>query len=414
MQNVVVGQDAVVGFKVGDRLVARVRKVCAEGVYLNVDGAADALISAKCFGVGVRRCAALDRIRIGSTVEATVRKYHENTRQLVLDPTPASVRSLMAVQRKPSYELLAQGTTFLVDGANLVGAIGPENVAHAFVVIRGELEKRGYNAVIFLEHRCYVWCLANQSGEEGKEALRSFVRSDGVSLVEDEADCTILQCARSIPSSVCLTNDGFADYREVFGDLVGTNRVRRFSTVKLADKTLISVAGLETAIEIPVMKVEAPIAAAEPSAADETAKRRPDAVTGGAAHLALGNSLLDRGEVKRAFQCFDDLVRKNDPSGYHALANAYANGEGVDPDGRRAKKYERMARRLEKRNRETVRREERICASLDRGEWGQGLHLSARRREAQRLVTFSAIRKENCEYLRRRRAQRKTAYRRAA
>lgn len=414
MQNEVVGQNAVVGFKVGDRLVARVRKVCAEGVYLNVDGAADAMMSPKRFGIGARRNAMLGRIRVGSTMEATVRKYHEKTRQLVLDPTLASVRSLTAVQRKPSYELLAQGTTFLVDGANLVGAIGPENVAHAFAVIRGDLEKRGYKAVIFLEHRCYVWCLSNQSSEERKEALRSLVRSGGVSLVEDEADCTILQCARSIPSSVCLTNDSFADYREVFGDLVGTSRVRRFSTVKLADKTLISVTGLGMAIEIPVLKDEPLVAVAPMPVAAKTEKPRPNAVTGHAARLALGHSLLNRGEVKRAFRCFDTLVRKNDPDGYRALANAYANGEGVDPDGKRAKKYEKLARRLATRNRELARREARTCALLHRSEWSPSLHLSARRLEAQRLSVFGERHKANRAYARRCRTQRKPAYRYAA
>ena len=406
MQNAVAGQNKVANFKVGDRLVARVRKVCAEGVYLNVDGAAYALMSPKRFGKGGRRNAVLNLIRVGSSLEGRIRAYHQETRQLVLDPTPDSIRAVMTVQRKPSYELLAQGTTFLIDGANLIGALGPEDAASSLATVRDELERRGYRAVVFLENRCLAWCLANQADDTHKEALREFVRSVGVSLVEDEADCSMLQCARSIESSVCLTNDSLADYRDVFGDLVGTSRIRRFSAVKLADKTLISVTGLEAAVEIPSVRNEVVVGPSVTPVVEKPANRRPAAVTGRAACLALGNELLDRGEVKRAFGCFDRLVRKNDPDGYRALANAFANGDGVSRDGRRASKYEKLARRLEKRNRETARRTARKYAELRRSEWNVGAHLSARRIEAQRLSVFGTLHEQNRAYARERMSRR--------
>ena len=80
--------------------------------------------------------------------------------------------------------------------------------------------------------------------------------SDNGSTQKREADAPILQVAEAIVGSVCVSNDQFADYANMHSNIVWTDRVRSFSTLKLASKTLITIDGLTRAIVVDHAKVE--------------------------------------------------------------------------------------------------------------------------------------------------------------
>ena len=220
-----------VTFKVGAKFTATVKAVHDSGVNIVMpDGKGAGVILPKCWGEGARRRAALAAIKPGDELLVTVVKFYPQSMTLLLALNGGKTKSKpINIQRKPDYTLVALGTTLLVDGANIIGKLGVNDAMNILRTIRTEIESRGYKAIIFLEHRAYTWLKCNQGSDEKRSALVRFVEKGGVSLVNGEADLVILQCARQIPGSVCLSDDGFSDYRNVFGDIVGTSRVRRFT-----------------------------------------------------------------------------------------------------------------------------------------------------------------------------------------
>ena len=194
-----------------------------------------------------------------------------------------------------------------------------------------------------------------------------------MSLVNGEADLVILQCARQIPETICISDDGFLDYHNVFGDIVGTPRVRRFTWTEISGRRLLSIDGFadaiaisqEKALEVPAEKVEEAEAPLEKRAA--TRHLRPDASCGHDAVLELGNSMLAKGDAKKAFDCFDLAVRKGSSGGYRAMARAYEAGDGVEKDAKKAAKYLRLAVKMERKVRDSRRRLARKYAMVRDG-----------------------------------------------
>ena len=400
-----------VTFKVGAKFTATVKAVHDSGVNIVMpDDKGSGVILPKCWGDGARRRAALAAIKPGDELPVTVVKFHPQAMTLLLvlnggkekaklgngtkaktdcnakakqrqaaiaNPKPAGI------QRKPDYTLIAPGTTLLVDGANLIGKLGADDSVNILRTVRAEIESRGYKAVLFLDYRAYSWLKHNQESEEKLSALVQFVEKGGVSLVNGEADLVILQCARQIPETICISDDGFLDYHSAFGDIVGTPRVRRFTWIEIGGRRLRSIDGFADAIEINKEKaLEVPVE--KVVEAEETAKKveeaeapvekraairhlRPDAPCGRDAVLALGNSMLAKGDAKKAFDCFDLAVRKGSSDGYRAMARAYEAGDGVEKDAKKAVKFSKLAVKMERKARDCQRRLARKFAMVRDG-----------------------------------------------
>lgn len=273
-------------------------------------------------------------------------------------------------KKKAGYAPLPPGTTVLVDVANLIGALGPEGAAAKLEMVRESLKRMGYPTILFWEQRGYFWCLCHQgegSAESDKAALKRLIRGGGVSMVDGEADLAMLQVCRAIPGSVCVSRDRFDDYKGVFGDIVGNGRVRAFSWAEAVGTIFLSIEGLAEAIVIRVAKggeEGAPQGGGEPASAAETEETAEEIgaageMIGAAGLVAQGRALLEKGEAEKGLRCFGRLVRKGDPEGYRAMADAYGEGRGVEPDEKKAVRYAKLARRQEKRRREEAMRRKR-------------------------------------------------------
>lgn len=340
-------------------------------------------------------------------------------RALACDPISDRVCRPEGVYRKPDYKVIERGTLFLVDVANLFGDAVFEDAANALRTIREALVSRGYRAVFFLERRAFTWLCCHQESDLKAEALRQFVKHESFSLVNGEADLGILQCARQIPNSVCLTNDHLNDYRAAFGEIVGTLRVRSFSWAKIDKCLYLSVNGLADAIVVRP-KVEEPVAqkaqddaedrpsgervalSAEADVADtpschcdevrEEKMLRPAKQGGNMAILSLGRSMLEKGCAEKALACFDKAARKGVADGYRAIAGAYATGNGVEKSDKMAAKYMKLAAKKERAARQRERRLARKMAmpfdAVDAKRHGR---ISAREAKAFRLAQFGGM-----------------------
>ena len=211
----------------------------------------------------------------------------------------------------------------------------------------------------------------------------------------------ILQCARQFPESVCISDDGFRDYRNVFGDIVGTPRVRRFTWIEIGGRRLLSIDGFADAIEIrqaevsetPAEQEEETEAPVEKSA--EERQLRPAAPSGHDAVLALGSTMLLKGDAKKAFECFWRVVRKGSPDGYRAMAQAYETGDGVEKDARQAEKFSKLAEKMERKARDSERRLARKFAMMRDGASGvMHDHMSANDIVACSMLACSRLEKD--------------------
>ena len=81
--------------------------------------------------------------------------------------------------------------------------------------------------------------------------------------------------------------------------------------------------------------------------------------------IQIGQKLLNKGEVERAFSCYAK-VSGRDPEIFRAMAKCYEDGLGVDADEAMARKYARLARRATKRRKEMRRRDARLMHKVSR------------------------------------------------
>ena len=434
-----------VTFKVGAKFTATVKAVHEAGVNIIMpDDKGSGVILPKCWGDGARRRAALAALKPGDELPVTVVKFYPQTMTLLLaldggnakakfrHATKAKVGGKakakqrnsgvaspkpVGVQRKPDYTLIPPGTTLLVDGANIIGKLEADVSVNILRTIRAEIESRGYKVAIFLEHRAYTWLKSHQESEKKMSALVQFVENGGVSLVNGEADLVILQCARQIPGAVCLSDDMFTDYRNVFGDIVGTPRVRRFTWIEIGGRRLLSIDGFADAIEIcQAEEVDAPVEKESPvEESSATRHLRPDAPSGHGAVLALGNSMLAKGNAKKAFDCFGRVVRKGSAEGYRAMARAYETGDGVEKDAKKAEKFSKLAVKMERKSRDCQRRLARKYAMMRDGAFAvMRDHMSASDITACSLLARRDLEKDIRAHRRGKRISRNVAHCRAA
>ena len=427
-----------VTFKVGAKFTATVKAVHESGVNIVMpDSKGSGVILPTCWGEGVRRRAALAAIKPGDEFPVTVVKFYPQAMTLLLalngdktkakqgNATKAKVvgkakakleKAAIAnpkparIQRKPDYTLIAPGTTLLVDGANIIGKLGADDSVKILRTVWAEFESRGYKATLFLDYRTYTWLKCNLKSEEKRSALVQLVKKGGVSLVNGEADLVILQCARRIPGAVCLSDDGFWDYRNVFGDIVGTSRVRRFTWTEIGGCRLLSIDGLADVIEIRKEEREE-----VPVAKSATRRPRPDAPGGRDAVLALGNSMLAKGDAKKAFDCFERVVHKGSADGYYAMARAYEVGDGVEKNARKAAKFSKLAVRMERKTRDRQRRLARKYAMVRDGAFAvMHDHMSANDIVTCSLLARRHLEKDICSHRREKRISRNGIHSRAA
>ena len=383
-------EKAVGGFKPGDAYRATVTAVRESGVNVRMPtDKGSGMVSTRCWGAGAARAQALAKIKVGDELDVIVKSYDRNTMTLslvlkgfeqLLKPIgksavrPAkkrrsaavekliSVRSLDVV-RKPAYRPLAKGTPLLLDTANLIGKLGPEHAACRLAAIVRTLEERGYKALLFWEYRSLGWTMGHQGCDEDIAALKEFAHTRNVSLVHEESDLALLQAAQALPDSVIVTGDRLADYADAFPGIVATSRHRSFSVVRVDSSTLLTIYGLKDAIIIadPV----AAEAAEEPESVDwelevdqEVLQRRaarPQVESCRHGLLGVADGCLHHGDVQHALAIFGRVARKL-PKIYREMADIF-EADDASPDSTRvAARYDRLADRLEKAQRERSRR----------------------------------------------------------
>lgn len=192
-----------------------------------------------------------------------------------------------------------------------------------------------------------------------------------MTIVGREADLAILQVLKTVPNSVGLTNDRYADYAKTFPDLVGTPRLRGFSVTKIDDLKLISIDGLSKAVKVServeqkAQALEAPVV--QDSVVDEPVIERPQPVRtfsndvkGG--FCGYGNVLLAKGNVQGAIRCFKKGVARHQSEGYAGLAEI-CHSQG---DANGAKKFARLGEKLQRRLRDLQLRKRRLLAERRR------------------------------------------------
>lgn len=430
-------------FVPGRALRATAKAVNETGVVVKMPGGhGSGIISSRCWGNGPARAKALAAIRPGDEFDVTVRLYdaRSGTLSLVLAdcavPPPKKVLKPACLKaalpprvmrpRKPEYRPIAPGTMFLWDASNLLGVVGAENAVRTFGAIAASMSEQGYKPMFFIERRCLTWALHNQRSTDEAAELSAFARRDDVVVVGDggngtgEADCAILQMAEALPDSVCVTRDHYGDYAHAYPGIVGTNRIRSFSVTRLVGKMLILLSGVAHAIiveESPVRTAPAPAVAAESASSAGTPESAPaagvdvaEARDGRACRdrvgasterkglLAVAEECLRHGDAPRAERIYAKAA-KDDPAAYRALADMYREGKAVPADGKKAARYERLARESEKSRKECRLRERRLRVEAIRSGRFSIQHFAEKRRRALNIVTCGERHEMICEYL---------------
>ena len=382
-------------FKRGERFLAKVKDVRREAVEVIMpDDRGCGLISACCWGTGEDRVAALAALSVGDTLEVVVRSYDSSNRNLSLilpgcknlmpdsekcdskvsrkrkqakhsqnnahdvavKPMKKSVKKLA---KKPDYHPIPSGTTFLIDTANVIGALGPEQAAHKLSVIKDALVAHGYKAVFFLEYRSLSWMCGNQDSESEVAALKAFCSKPNVSKVSGEADLPILQAASEIPDSVIVSRDHFDDYRGTYPDVVGSDRHCTCSSAVIDGKTFFTIRGLRDAIVIDNGPEEILVLEDRPEPQDKPIAPMSALRKG---LLGAGDACRTKGDFEKAIACYSRIAHKV-PSAYFDIAQIYADAYRVDLT---AQKYVKLGERDARKTRQCAMRQARIRAERRR------------------------------------------------
>ena len=267
---------------VGQQVVCTVKSVHAEGVAVTVPlngQIVNGTISPRCYGSGDERVMALAAIAPGDVVQAVVRSYDPRVKScsLVLPGcedlprlpkkahSPANGREKKCVRvAKPTFKPEAAGTTFVFDLANICSALPMRVVPNAKAAIEGRFSASGYATLFYLDKKAAGWISHNLESGQAKDKFFGDFRANGnasfvgsykkpsdASKKRGEADLAILQTVGAVTNSVAVSRDGYADYAEMFEDIVA-DRVRGFSVVVLPnDSAVLTVDGVKDAVVIP-------------------------------------------------------------------------------------------------------------------------------------------------------------------
>ena len=393
-------------YKVGQHTTATIRAVHEEGVYVRIPERWNGVVSPKCWGDKEARKKALAALRSGEKLQVVVKSVdiHSRSLSLLLDPMAA-----FELPRKPSFEEIKTGSVLLVDTANLLSELGPEDAGRKLSIVRDEIERRGYRVLFFLERRALGWCLYSQSSEDQVLEMKEFTSDARVSLVDGESDLAMLQVAAALPNSYCCTRDHFDDYADTFREIVGSRR-RSFSSIGFDGRVLLSFEGMRDAIVIEnraaheTCNLPSPVTAEGECVAqgcdeipcDDKKEASSDIAAGCVCESNLRGSfvqgLIARGEVERAVRYLEKVAGK-DPNAYYELADIFA-----ERDSKAVRKYIRLAEDAERRNRKTDIRNRRRLRSAQRMNAAVD-HLSRQKRKAIGFSEFARVHDEILGYL---------------
>lgn len=419
-------------FVTGAQLRATVKNVCKTGIMVKMPrNQGSGVISPRCWGDVSTRNKAISAIRPEDQFEVIVRSFDPKTMtlSLILDnhlsllPKKSEYKVLTA-SKKSKAKTLEPGTVLLWDVANLFGKLGVEHAAFVLDSISTSLSKQGYSNHFFIEKRCLIWALHNQPSRQDVTELKNFsLRGDVTIVGEDgnrksEADGVILKMAEKIPNSICITQDQYKDYADIYPNIVGTNRIRGFSIAKVGGKTIVIVNGVQHAVDIDFTNLKAEVSPGEAAVlvaqlaapdikdsddiifSDLQPSRIPREVVyrdsrGGL--LAIADSCALRGDARNAERIYTRMA-KREPDAYLSLAEMYRDGKGVDANKKTALRYERLARKGEKRRKERRLRDERRLAELMRSGVPHIGHCSMKRRQAVNMALVQSKREMVSEY----------------
>ena len=250
---------------VGKKFVATVKKVRAEGVYIEMPGGGSGTISPRCWGVGAERAEALGRVNPGDKLDVVVRSWDARTKtaSLVL-PGFEHLKPVQKVKRamwnkcmggqiapKPRFTPIPIGSLIVFDLANVFGHI-PVALIPAFMeAARVGLKSAGYNVVFFLEKRAMYWAWSKAASPVIAAGFANDCKAEDVTLVRGEADLPILQTLMAVGNAYAVSGDWFTDYRAAFPGIVGTDRIRKFSVANLpGGSILFSIDGVQQGVLI--------------------------------------------------------------------------------------------------------------------------------------------------------------------
>lgn len=259
------GKDAAViccdNYTKGERFMATVKAVRPEGVYIDRAGVGSGTISPRCWGSGQVRKEALSKIQPGDQFEVEVVSWDPKTKtlSLVLSEMNNCVRAQNSSARssKTQFAPIPVGSTLLIDFSNLLGGFKTEGNPASWAIpllesVETQLTTAGYGIHFFIEERTLTWVSTNQRDLDAKKHFQKLCsRKNSVTVVcgkNTEADHPILQTADALPDSVCVSRDQFRDYANAYPNVVGTERVRTFTVMRVAGHTLLSIDGIKKAI----------------------------------------------------------------------------------------------------------------------------------------------------------------------
>ena len=304
------------------------------------------------------------------------------------DAASPKVFAQKTASRKPAYHLIPEGATLLIDMANILGAMDPLHAAHTFATIEATLVSRGFRALFFVENRALMWMCCHQENQNERNALEAFCGKSNVTRVsgKGEADLVMLQTARSLLGSICVTRDRFRDYAATYSEIVGTKRHRTCAAVTLDDKVLLSIDGLRDPIAIE-REIPQTVVVTETISEESVSKGVPQTVLteevatsaqpSRKGLLAVGDACRAKGDVAKAVALYGRAAKK-DPSIYFDIADLYSTDEDGEAGYRRAVKFTRLGQKNAKKLSERKLRQARLRAEMHRG----GCRLSGWRRAA--------------------------------
>lgn len=362
-------------FTPGQVVTARVRQVTRAGVYFSIQGANDVILPMKHGKCSISPKDVKNIFHVGEYVRLEVKAWYPQNRQLVLSQSVEEagtqrqksecVSRSGAFQRKPDYEKLPEGTTVLIDGANLLGCFAERDAKHVLECVVDELKRQGYAPKVFLEQRSWRYYDRNQESEAASKDFEDACYKLGVTYVSRESDLAILQMLKASPKAVGLTRDRYADYAKAFPKIVGTRRIRGFSVSEIDGNKLVMVDGLVDAIVIQGREgtsVDVHDDGIEEDSISSTERIRSFTEDVSSGFCGRGSTLLKEGKTVGAQRCFAKAAAHRNANGFAGLAEISLRGG----DAKRAAKYEDLCEKLERRVRDQEIRRRRLAAERRR------------------------------------------------
>ena len=147
-----------------------------------------------------------------------------------------------------------EGVTFLIDLANLIGAVPREMVdliPRMIPSINEVVARMGARAIFVFDRECLCRLRDNLSDKVVYAKLSTQLRGENVVLTPGPADSTLFQLAEKMQSAVVVSNDRYQFCSRQF-PTVGAGRIARFSVVRIPDVGLMfTVTGVREGIFLP-------------------------------------------------------------------------------------------------------------------------------------------------------------------